>query len=117
MKPTILAEGPYRFVKLIDRSETSSHALVIATGVSYRKLDVAGIEKFTGAGVHYGIAMVQALSCKSENAYIDGEANSAGQAAIHFSKYSSKVIMLVRGHSLTKGMSQYLVTKLTRPKI
>jgi thioredoxin reductase (NADPH) len=61
--------------------------------------------------------MVQTLSCKGENAYIEGGANSAGQAAIHFSKYSSKVIMLVGGHSLTKGMSQYLVTKLTRPKI
>jgi thioredoxin reductase (NADPH) len=83
MKPTILAEGPYRFVKLINGSETSSHALVIATGVSYRKLDVAGIEKFTGAGVHYGAAMVQALFYKGENAYIVGGTNSAGQAAIY----------------------------------
>jgi thioredoxin reductase (NADPH) len=54
----IRIEGPYRFVKLIDGSEISCHALVIATGVSYRKLDIPGIEKFTGAGVYYGAAMV-----------------------------------------------------------
>ena len=83
MKPTILAEGPNRFVKLIDGSETSSHALVIATGVSYRKLDVAGIEEFMGAGVYYRAAMVQALSYKGENVYIVGGTNSAGQAAIY----------------------------------
>ncbi|SRR5215204_3682926 len=112
----IRIEGPYRFVKLIDGSEISCHALVIATGVSYRKLDIPGIEKFTGAGVYYGAAMVQALSYKGENVCIVGGANSAGQAAIHFSKYASKVIMLVRGDSLTKGMSQYLVDQINETK-
>jgi thioredoxin reductase (NADPH) len=112
----IRIEGPYRFVKLIDGSEISCHALIIATGVSYRKLDIPGIEKFTGAGVYYGAAMVQALSYKGENVCIVGGANSADQAAIHFSKYASKVIMLVRGDSLTKGMSQYLVDQINETK-
>ncbi len=112
----IRIEGPYRFVKLIDGSEISCHALVIATGVSYRKLDIPGIEKFMGAGVYYGAAMVQALSYKGENVCIVGGANSAGQAAIHFSKYASKVIMLVRSDSLNKGMSQYLVDQINVTK-
>jgi thioredoxin reductase (NADPH) len=66
--------------------------------------------------VYYGAAMVQALSYKGENVCIVGGANSAGQAAIHFSKYASKVIMLVRGDSLTKGMSQYLVDQINETK-
>src|SRR4029453_13095133 len=83
----IRVEGPYRFVKLIDGGEISCHALIIATGVSYRKLDIPGIGRYTGAGVYYGAAMVQALSYKDEDVCIIGGANSAGQAAIYFSKY------------------------------
>ena len=112
----IRTEGAYRFVKLIDGSEISCHALVIATGVSYRKLDIPGIERYTGRGVYYGAAMIQALSYKGEDVCIVGGANSAGQAAIYFSKYASKVRMLVRGDSLTKGMSQYLVDQINETK-
>ena len=112
----IRVEGPYRFVKLIDGGEISCHALIIATGVSYRKLDIPGIGRYTGAGVYYGAAMVQALSYKDEDVCIIGGANSAGQAAIYFSKYARKVIMLVRSDSLSKGMSQYLIDQINETK-
>ena len=107
-------DGPYRFVKLNDVTEISCHTLLIATGVSYRKLDVAGIERLTGAGVYYGAAMTQALSCRDEDVYMIGGANSAGQAAIYFSKYVRKVTMLIRAESLSKGMSQYLADQIVK---
>lgn len=105
-------EDPYRIVKLADGKEVSCHALLIATGVSYRKLDVPGMDRFTGAGVYYGAAMTEAIACKGEEVYIVGGANSAGQAAMHFSKYAQGVTMLVRGDSLTKSMSQYLIDQI-----
>lgn len=108
----IRIDGPYRFVKLNDGTEISCHTLLIATGVSYRKLDVPGIERLTGAGVYYGASMTQALSCRNEDVYMVGGANSAGQAAIYFSKYARNVTMLVRGDSLGKGMSQYLADQI-----
>jgi thioredoxin reductase (NADPH) len=69
---------------------------LIATGVSYRKLDVPGIERLMGAGVYYGAAMTQAISCRDEDVYMIGVSRSAGQAAMYFSKYARKVTMLVR---------------------
>ena len=108
----IRVDWPYRFVKLNDGTEISCHTLLISTGVSYRKLDVPGIERLTGAGVYYGAAMTQALSCRDEDVYMVGGANSAGQAAIYFSKYAKEVTMLVRGDSLAKSMSQYLVDQI-----
>ena len=103
-------DGPYRIVKVKDGTEISCHVLIIACGVSYRTLDdVNGIEKHTGAGVYYGASMVDALYCKGEDIYMVGGANSAGQAAIHFSKYAKTVTLLVRGDSLNKSMSQYLI--------
>ena len=110
----IRIEGPYRFVKLIDGSEISCHALLIATGVSYRKLgDVKGIDKLTGAGVYYGASMVEAISLKGEDVIMVGGANSAGQAAIHFSKYAKTVTRIVRGDSLSKNMSHYLIRQIS----
>ena len=108
----IRVEDPYRLVKLADGSEVSCHALMIATGVSYRKLNVPGIEKLSGAGVYYGAAMTEAIACGGEDVYIIGGANSAGQAAMHFSKYARRVVMLVRGESLIKSMSQYLIDQI-----
>jgi len=105
-------EDPYRVVTLSDGSEVSCHALLIATGVAYRKLDVPGMERLSGAGVYYGAAMTEALSCKGEAVYVIGGANSAGQAAMHFAKYADQVTMLVRGDSLTKSMSQYLIDQI-----
>lgn len=108
----VRVEDPYRIVKLADENEISCHALMIATGVAWRKLDVPGIEKLTGAGVYYGAAQSEAIACSGEDVYIVGGANSAGQAAMYFSKYARKVNMLVRGDSLTKSMSQYLIDQI-----
>jgi thioredoxin reductase (NADPH) len=107
-------EDPYRIVTLSDGSEVSCHALVVATGVSYRKLDVPGVAKLTDAGVYYGAAMTEAISCAGEDVYLVGGANSAGQAAMYFARYARRVVMLVRGDSLARGMSQYLVDQIQR---
>jgi thioredoxin reductase (NADPH) len=106
------AEDTYRILTLGDGREVSCHALLIATGVSYRKLDVPGVDRLTGAGVYYGAAMTEAMSCREEDVYIVGGANSAGQAAMYFSRYARRVIMLVRGDSLNKAMSQYLIDQI-----
>jgi thioredoxin reductase (NADPH) len=109
----IRVDDPYRIVKVKDGTEISCHALIIACGVSYRNLDgVKGIEKLTGAGVYYGASMVDALSCKGEDIFMVGGANSAGQAAIHFSKHAKTVTVLVRGDSLNKSMSRYLIHQI-----
>ncbi|MEH2090008.1 FAD-dependent oxidoreductase [Nostoc sp.] len=105
-------EDPYRVLQLADGSEISCHALLVATGVSYRWLNVPGAEKLTGAGIYYGAAMTEAIACTNEEVYLVGGANSAGQAAMHFSKYANKVIMLVRGESLASSMSQYLIDQI-----
>ena len=105
-------EGGSKFVKLSDGVELGAKSLLIATGVAYRKLDVPGMERLQGAGVYYGAAMTEAATCKDEDVYIVGGANSAGQAAMFFSKYAKRVVMLVRGNSLAAGMSQYLVEQI-----
>src|SRR5829696_4865453 len=109
----IRVDGPYRIVKLRDGTEISCHVVIIACGVSYRNLDgVKGIEKLTGAGVYYGASMVDALSVKGEDVFMVGGANSAGQAAIHFAKYAKTVTLLVRGDTLNKSMSRYLIYQI-----
>jgi thioredoxin reductase (NADPH) len=105
----VRSEGPYRIVTLSDGSELSCHALMIATGVQWRKLDVPGSERLHGAGVYYGAGPTEAMSCRDEDVYIIGGANSAGQAAMNFSKYARRVFMLVRGESLAATMSKYLI--------
>jgi len=108
-------DGPYRIVKLNDGIEISCHTLLIACGVSYRELkEVNGINRLTGSGVYYGASMVEALSCKGEDIFMIGGANSAGQAAIHFSKYAKTVTLVVRGDSLSKSMSYYLIHQLEK---
>lgn len=102
----------YRILSLKDGSEISCHAVILALGVWWRRLNVPGIDRLTGAGVYYGAAQTEALSCQDEEVYIVGGANSAGQGAMYFSKYASKVTMLVRGESLTKSMSQYLIDQI-----
>jgi len=102
-------EGPYRILTLADGCELSCHAIVIASGVEWRKLDVPGMERLRGAGVYYGAAATEAIACRDENVYIVGGANSAGQAAIHFARYARNVVMLVRGESLAATMSHYLI--------
>ena len=108
----VRVEDPYRVVRLADGTETSCHALMVTTGVSYRKLDVPGVERLSGAGVYYGAAMTEALSCKDEDVYIVGGANSAGQAAMYFSQHARQVVILCRSDNLRKGMSEYLVRQI-----
>src|ERR1700689_4152724 len=105
-------EGSYRILKLMDESEISCHALMIATGVQWRKLEAPGIDRLQGAGVYYGGGATEALSCKNEIVYVVGGANSAGQAAMNFAKYAQKVFILVRGDSLSSTMSQYLIDQI-----
>jgi thioredoxin reductase (NADPH) len=108
----IRTEGPYHFIQLDDGKEVACHTALIATGVDYRRLASPSLERLTGAGVYYGAALTEAISCKDENVMIVGGANSAGQAAVHFAHYSAKVTMLVRADSLEKSMSRYLIDQI-----
>jgi thioredoxin reductase (NADPH) len=108
----VRVEDPYRFVTLSDGTELGCRALVIATGVSVRQLDVPGVEALTGAGVYYGAALTEAANYRGQHVFVVGGANSAGQGAMFFSRYASKVTMLVRSSALEKGMSQYLVDQI-----
>jgi len=108
----VRTEGPYRVVSLSDGSEVSCRVLLVTTGVAYRRLDVPGADALTGAGIYYGAAMTEALSCQDEDIYIIGAGNSAGQAAMHFSRYARQVTLLCRDQSLDATMSRYLVDQL-----
>jgi thioredoxin reductase (NADPH) len=108
----VRVEDPYRIVTLTDGSEISCYALIVTTGVSYRRLAVPGAERLTGAGVYYGAAQTEAYACEGEDVYIVGGANSAGQAAMFFSNQARRVAMLCRGGDLRKSMSEYLVTQI-----
>jgi thioredoxin reductase (NADPH) len=105
-------EGPYRILKLADGSEISCHALMIASGVQWRKLEAPGIERLQGAGIYYGGGATEAMACKDETVYVVGGANSAGQAAMNFARYAKRVVILVRGESLASTMSQYLIDQI-----
>ena len=108
----VRTEGSYRIIKLADGNEISCHALMIATGVQWRRLDAPGIDRLQGAGIYYGGGSTEALSCKGEIVYVVGGANSAGQAAMNFSRYADRVVILVRGSSLASTMSQYLIDQI-----
>ncbi|MGB3615355.1 MAG: FAD-dependent oxidoreductase [Elainellaceae cyanobacterium] len=108
----IRTKDGYHTLTLADGSEVSCHALILAMGVAWRRLNVPGVEQFSGAGVYYGAAQTEAAACEGEEVYIVGGANSAGQAAMYFSKYACRVRILVRGESLTKSMSQYLIDQI-----
>jgi thioredoxin reductase (NADPH) len=108
----VRTEASYRILKLADGVEISCHALMIATGVQWRRLEAPGIDRLQGAGVYYGGGATEALSCKNEIVYVVGGANSAGQAAMNFAKYAERVVILVRGQSLSSTMSQYLIDQV-----
>jgi thioredoxin reductase (NADPH) len=99
-------------VSLSDGTEVHSRAVILATGVSYRRLGISGIEDLLGAGVFYGAAVSEARAMKGQDVYVVGGANSAGQAAMHLSKYASRVTLLVRGSSLKASMSEYLLREI-----
>ncbi|MEV4620248.1 FAD-dependent oxidoreductase [Asanoa sp. NPDC049573] len=104
--------GTTRVLRFGDGSEVASHAVVLATGVSYRMLEAPGLSDFRGRGVFYGSAATEAPSCSGQEVYIVGGANSAGQAAVYFSRYAKKVHILVRGDGLGRTMSRYLIDQI-----
>ncbi len=104
---------PYRVITLADGTELSCHALIIATGVTYRQLDAPGVNELIGAGVYYGAAASEAPDYRGLDVFVVGGANSAGQAAMYFSNYCRTVTMLIRGSSLNDSMSQYLQDQVT----
>ncbi|MFC0007520.1 FAD-dependent oxidoreductase [Micromonospora siamensis] len=106
--------GSARVLRFDDGSEIAAHTVVLATGVSYRLLDAPGLSDLTGRGVFYGSTATEAPSCVEQEVYIVGGANSAGQAAVHFSRYASRVHLLIRGADLTASMSRYLIDQLDR---
>ena len=99
-------------VELSGGGVLSASCVIVASGVSYRQLDTPGFPELTGAGVYYGAAMTEARACSQQHVVVIGAANSAGQAAVYFGGYASKVTMLVRGSSLEKSMSHYLIEQV-----
>jgi thioredoxin reductase (NADPH) len=108
----IKLDGHYKIVCLKGGQEVTAKAVLIATGVTLRELDAPGVKRLTGAGVYYGAALTEAMNYKDKHVFVVGGANSAGQGAMYFSRFSSKVTMLVRGRSLTNSMSQYLIDQI-----
>jgi thioredoxin reductase (NADPH) len=106
------ARGSARVVRFGDGSEIAAHSVVLATGVSYRSLDAPGVNELTGRGVFYGSAATEAPACRGEDVYIVGGANSAGQAAVFFSRHAATVTLVVRGSSLEASMSTYLIKQI-----
>ena len=106
------ARGSARVVRFGDGSEIAAHSVVLATGVSYRSLDAPGVAELTGRGIFYGSAATEAPTCRGLDVYVVGGANSAGQAAVFFSRHAKTVTLLVRGASLESSMSYYLIKQL-----
>jgi thioredoxin reductase (NADPH) len=104
--------GSARVVRLADGSQLSAHAVLLTTGVAYRRLAAPGVDDFAGSGVYYGAAATEAQSCRGEDVYIVGAANSAGQAAVFFSRTARSVTIVVRGDSLERSMSHYLIQQI-----
>jgi thioredoxin reductase (NADPH) len=105
-------EGDDLVVLLSDGTEVLGHAVLLATGVSYRRLGIQSLEALVGAGVFYGAAVTEAQAMKGQEVYVVGGANAAGQAAMHLSKYASRVTLVVRGRSLVTSMSDYLIKEM-----
>jgi thioredoxin reductase (NADPH) len=105
-------EGSGRFVELSGGGTLSANCVLVASGVAYRQLDTPGFPELTGAGIYYGAALTEARACADQHVVIIGGANSAGQAAVYFSAYAGQVTMLVRGPSLERSMSHYLIEQI-----
>ena len=105
--------GPVRTVIVAGSGEIEARALIVATGVSYRRLDAAGLDELTGRGVYYGANASEANQCQGEDVYVVGAANAAGQAALYLSSFAKRVVLVVRAATLMETMSQYLVERIT----
>lgn len=112
MVKSITQKDGYKTIILDDGPEVNSRTVIITTGVDYRKLDVKGVENFTGAGIYYGAAMTEAAACKDKEVYIIGGGNSAGQGAVYLSKFAKNVYIIIRKDSLSYTMSAYLIQQI-----
>ena len=108
----LAVRGSARVVRFDDGAELAAHTVLLATGVSYRMLDAPGLAELAGRGVFYGAAATEAASCAGSDVYIVGGANSAGQAAVYFARHARRVVVLIRGDTLRRSMSQYLIQQL-----
>src|SRR5262245_60820167 len=106
------ARGPVRAVRFTDTSEIEARTVLVATGVSYRLLAAPGLAELNGRGVYYGATASEARSCKGDDVYIVGAANSAGQAALNIARFARRVVLLVRSDALENAMSRYLVERI-----
>jgi thioredoxin reductase (NADPH) len=104
--------GSARVVRLANGAELAAHAVLLTTGVAYRRLEAPGVDTFAGSGVYYGAATTEAQSCRDEDVYIVGGANSAGQAAVFFASTARSVTLIVRGQNLERSMSHYLIQQI-----
>ena len=109
---SLRTDGPYKILEFTDGGELACHALMLSTGVDWRKLPAEGADRLEGRGVYYGAAMTEAQRCAGEHVLVVGAGNSAGQAALHFAEYADRVTVLVRSGDLAKSMSQYLVDRI-----
>jgi thioredoxin reductase (NADPH) len=109
---SLRVEGAGRIVELTGGGQLSANCVLVASGVSYRRMPAPGFDEFTGAGVYYGAALTEARSCQDQHVVVIGGANSAGQAAVYFSGYAHRVTMVVRAESLAKSMSHYLIEQI-----
>ena len=109
---SVRAEDPYRYAILSDGTELGCKALIIATGVTVKRLQAPGVDRLTGAGVYYGAALTEAANYRGQHVFVVGGANSAGQGAMFFSRFAASVTMLVRGDGLAASMSQYLIDQI-----
>jgi thioredoxin reductase (NADPH) len=107
-------KGSARGVRFADGGSLDAHTVILATGVSYRQLAAPGLDELTGRGVYYGSALTEASACVGQDIYIVGGANSAGQAAVYLSQHAKSVTLLVRGSSLERSMSYYLIQQIGR---
>lgn len=108
----IRVKDQYKIITLSDGSEINTHTVVVTTGVSYRMLNVPGIDQYTGAGVYYGAAAIEAHACKNGDVYVVGGGNSAGQAAMFLSGHAREVNILIRGADLSRTASSYLIEQI-----
>ncbi|MFC9823610.1 FAD-dependent oxidoreductase [Streptomyces erythrochromogenes] len=111
---SLTRDDPAKILTLADGTEISAETVLLATGVSYNRLDAPGADRFEGAGLYYGAATTESSACISQHVFIVGGANSAGQAAVHFAKYAARVTILVRASSLDASMSRYLIDEIER---
>jgi thioredoxin reductase (NADPH) len=110
--------GPVRALVLDGAGDLESRAVIVATGVSYRRLEATGVDELTGRGVYYGADASDASQCEDDDVYLVGAANSAGQAALNLARFARRVVMVVRGDSLHRTMSRYLIERIKEePKI